>query len=170
MRLMAEASVLLGAATETTTRTLSVTVLYLMKHSDIDDKLGERLETLLPTTITHVSLPQLEALPYLVSIIPVLSSHTPTDVLLQTAVINEGLRCAHSVSSRQTRIATSEDLQYSSYTMSRGTPITQSAYLLHTDPRIFSDPLSFRPERWLEDQNLHATPSSLGAEAAIISA
>jgi cytochrome P450 len=30
----------------------------------------------------------------------------------------------------------------------------QSSYLLHTDPAIYPDPLSFRPERWLENPKL----------------
>jgi cytochrome P450 len=30
----------------------------------------------------------------------------------------------------------------------------ESAYLLHTDPNIYPDPFSFRPERWLENPKL----------------
>jgi cytochrome P450 len=69
-------------------------------------------------------------------------------------VINEGLRCAHGVSSRQPRVATGEDLTYAQYTIPRGTPVTQSPYLLHMDPTIYPDPFAFRPERWIENPKL----------------
>jgi hypothetical protein len=66
-RLMADASVIIGAGTETTARTLSVTTFYLLRHPYIGEKLRRELNTVLPTMDAHVSLPQLEALPYLVS-------------------------------------------------------------------------------------------------------
>ncbi|KAG9195020.1 hypothetical protein G6011_00140 [Alternaria panax] len=105
VRLMADASVILGAGTETTSRTMAVATYYLIKNPE-------------------------------------------------TAVINEGLRCAHGVSSRQPRIATGEDLHYAQYTIPRGTPVMQSSYLLHMDPTIYPDPFAFRPERWLENPKL----------------
>ncbi|CAG5152694.1 uncharacterized protein ALTATR162_LOCUS2873 [Alternaria atra] len=136
MRLMMDASVLLGAGTETTARTMAVTTFYLIKNMEAGEKLRQELKKVMPTADHQVSLPQLEALPYL------------------AAVINEGLRCAHGVSSRQPRIATGEDLTYAQYTLPRGTPVMQSAYLLHTDPTIYPDPFAFRPERWLENPKL----------------
>ena len=69
-------------------------------------------------------------------------------------MINEGLRCAHGVSSRQPRVATGEDLTYAQYTIPRGTPVTQSPYLLHMDPTIYPEPFAFRPERWIENSKL----------------
>jgi len=66
MRLMGESHVFLGAGTETTARTLAVTTYYLMKKSDVDDRLREELKTVLPHPDSEVSLAQLEALPYLV--------------------------------------------------------------------------------------------------------
>lgn len=30
----------------------------------------------------------------------------------------------------------------------------QSLYLLHMDPKIFPEPFSFRPERWIENPRL----------------
>jgi cytochrome P450 len=73
---------------------------------------------------------------------------------VKSAVLNEAMRCAHGVSSRQPRIATEEDLQYKQWTIPRGTPVMESAYLLHTDPEYYPEPLSFRPERWLENPKL----------------
>ncbi|KAJ4355384.1 uncharacterized protein N0V89_003400 [Didymosphaeria variabile] len=66
-RLMAESSVFMGAGTETTARALAVTIYYLLKEKDIGSQLLQELKTVLPTKDSKVSLPQLEALPYLVS-------------------------------------------------------------------------------------------------------
>ena len=67
MRLMAECHVLFGAGTETTARTLAVTFYYLMKHHDIAARLRKELTSVLQTTKSTATLPQLERLPYLVS-------------------------------------------------------------------------------------------------------
>jgi cytochrome P450 len=69
-------------------------------------------------------------------------------------VINEGLRVAHGVSSRQPRIATHEELVYKQWTIPRGTPVMQSLYLLHMDPEVFPEPFAFRPQRWLDNPDL----------------
>ncbi|KAK7192263.1 hypothetical protein DPSP01_012699 [Paraphaeosphaeria sporulosa] len=135
-RLMAESSVFIGAGTETTSRTLAVTIYYLLKEKEVGMKLLEELKRILPVRGTTVSLPQLEALPYL------------------SAVITEGLRVAHGVSSRQPRIPTNEDLTYGPYKIPRGTPVMESAYLIHTDPKIYPEPMSFRPQRWLDNSDL----------------
>jgi cytochrome P450 len=66
-RLMGENSVFLGAGTETTARTLSVGLFYLINEKSCGQKLSEELRNVLPTKDTEISLPKLEALPYLVS-------------------------------------------------------------------------------------------------------
>jgi cytochrome P450 len=66
-RLMGEASILLGAGTETTARTLSVTAYYIIKHDKIRRKLRQELKSVMPTKQSSVSLPMLETLPFLVS-------------------------------------------------------------------------------------------------------
>lgn len=30
--------------------------------------------------------------------------------------------------------------------------MSESSYLIHTDPTIFSDPFEFQPERWIQDK------------------
>lgn len=34
------------------------------------------------------------------------------------------------------------------------TPVMQSHYLHHTNPKIFPDPYEFKPQRWLDDPDL----------------
>lgn len=66
-RLTGEASVFMGAGTETTARTLAVGIYYLIKNESSGQTLREELRCLMKINDTRVSLPQLEALPYLVS-------------------------------------------------------------------------------------------------------
>jgi cytochrome P450 len=162
MRLMAESHVLLGAGMETTARTLSVTTFYLLHNEDVGRKLRKELCAIMPHPDTAVTLPQLEALPYLVrpsyypsrTILLYTMLHTNPNPSSQTAVLHEGLRLAHGVSSRQPRIATHESLIYKQYTIPRGTPVMQSLYLLHMDSTVFPDPFSFQPQRWIANPDL----------------
>ena len=43
------------------------------------------------------------------------------------------------------------DREIGGYAVPRGTTIFVSPWLLHRDPRYFTDPLAFRPERWAGD-------------------
>jgi cytochrome P450 len=72
LRLMADASVILGAGTETTSRTMAVATYYLIKNPEVGEKLRQELKTAMPTIDHQVPLPQLEALPYLVRSLPFL--------------------------------------------------------------------------------------------------
>ena len=150
-RLMGENSIFLGAGTETTSRNLSVALFYLIARKEVGDKLLAELKTILPTKDTKVNLPQLEALPYLVRTLSIRRTFADP---CQSAVLNEAMRCAHGVSSRQPRIATEEDLQYKQWTIPRGTPVMESLYLLHTDPEYFPEPLAFWPERCIQNPSL----------------
>lgn len=68
-RLVDEGTVILFAGTETTSRSLAVTMYYLLSHPDIMARLRHELETSLPLNEEHVySLAQLERLPYFVSL------------------------------------------------------------------------------------------------------
>lgn len=67
LRLAAEGSTFLGAGTETTSRTLAVATYYLVKEREVGERLREELRGVLKSKDDRVSLPQLEALPYLVS-------------------------------------------------------------------------------------------------------
>jgi cytochrome P450 len=68
-RLMVEATVVLAAGTETTAKTMAITTFYLIKNTEAGEKLRRELKTVMPTVDHQVTLPQLEALPYLVSIL-----------------------------------------------------------------------------------------------------
>lgn len=151
--LQGTAANLMGAGTETTARTLAVTCFYIYSRPHILIKLRTELKTVLPSRQSRPGLPVLEALPYLVCYLEhIIELQLTTSI--KNAVVNEGLRCAHGVSSRQPRIATEEVLQYRQWTIPKGTALMQSLYLLDTDPLIFPDPLKFEPQRWIAEPKL----------------
>lgn len=66
-RLVDEASVLFGAGTETTARTLSVAAFYLAKDKDLRQKLFDELTQVMPSPASQPKWAELERLPFLVS-------------------------------------------------------------------------------------------------------
>lgn len=71
-RLQDKASVLFGAGTETTARTLSVAGFYLAKNSHLIQALRSELKSVMPFPTSQPAWTQLEKLPFLVSL------HQPT--------------------------------------------------------------------------------------------
>jgi cytochrome P450 len=66
------------------------------------------------------------------------------------AVVKEGLRVGMANPTRMTRVVPSKGLQVGDIYVPPGTIVGAAAYVLHHDPDVFPEPLSFRPERWLE--------------------
>lgn len=65
-RLEDESALLLGAGTETTARSITVAMFYLIRNKEIMAKLRAELKTVLPTPLSKASWVDLEKLPYLV--------------------------------------------------------------------------------------------------------
>lgn len=107
---------------------------HLIDNPDILKKLRIELQTAMPTIDSDVTWSQLEQLPYL------------------TAVLNEGLRITSSVMTRLPRIAPDEALQYHSWSIPAGTPVSMSYYFIHYDPNIYPEPHKFDPDRWIRAQ------------------
>lgn len=119
---------------ETTGRTLALTFYHILANPEIHTRLREELSTLLPSSSSTIpSLQELEKLPYL------------------TACIEEGLRVSHGTAGRLARTAPDENLTYHGIKIPKGTTMSQSGYLLHMDPTVFTEPEVFRPERFLGD-------------------
>ncbi|KAK8079184.1 hypothetical protein PG994_002991 [Apiospora phragmitis] len=134
-RLSAEANLLQIAGTETTARTLAVLIFYLVYSPGVLDRLRSELKPYTePGSVIHLA--DLEALPYF------------------SAVVTEGIRICHVVSSRMPRYAPDEEIKYGEWVIPAGTPVSQSHYLHHTNPQIFPDPHEFKPQRWLDDPDL----------------
>lgn len=137
-RLSAEAGLLVMAGTETTARSLAVILFLLLDTPHVLDRVRKELAEHMPRPDSRISLAELEAITYF------------------SAMITEGVRLSHVVSSRMPRYAPEEELKYKDWTIPPGTSVMQSHYLLHTDPTIFPDPYTFEPQRWIDDPSLKA--------------
>ncbi|KAJ5689940.1 hypothetical protein N7462_004332 [Penicillium macrosclerotiorum] len=131
-RLEDESALLLGAGTETTARAIAMSMFHVMNDKEIARKLRDELRTVLKTPKSTASWTDLEKLPYL------------------TGAVNEGLRLSHGMTARLARISPIEDLRYNEWEIPAGTPISQSNYFVHMDPKIFPEPERFNPERWVQ--------------------
>ncbi|KAL6238891.1 hypothetical protein BDW75DRAFT_227684 [Aspergillus navahoensis] len=66
------------------------------------------------------------------------------------AVVREGLRLSWANPIRLPRSVPAGGWKYKSYFFPAGTSVGVSAWQLHQEESVFPDPLSFKPERWLE--------------------
>lgn len=135
-RIVDELSLILSAGSEPTARTLSVASYYLLTNPDTLSTLRKEILAIIPAgaSLDDVPYATLENLPYL------------------SAVVNEGIRITHGVVSRLPRLipqSSNEKLVYKGRTIPKGVAFSMSSYYVTTDPNIFPDPHTFRPERWL---------------------
>ncbi|CAI7585619.1 unnamed protein product [Penicillium viridicatum] len=130
-RLEDESALLLGAGTETTARSITVAMFYLIHNKEVMAKLRAELKTVLPTPLSKASWVDLEKLPYL------------------TGVVNEGLRLSHGMTARLARVSPTEPMLYKDWVIPAGTPVSQSNYFVHMDPTLFPEPEKFDPDRWI---------------------
>ncbi|MEU9228967.1 cytochrome P450 [Streptomyces massasporeus] len=124
------------AGTETTASVLSWTLYELTRHPDIETRVLAELNQVLadrPVTFEDVVRIKGEArLPYL------------------HRVLDEVLRLHHTglLVTRRTLTET----RLGKWTLPAGTELAYCQHALHRDPNLFPDPLSFRPDRWLETE------------------
>lgn len=107
-------------------------------------------------------LSKLEKLPFLTAIIRececslnVLHSH-PQFYRYRPSKINDyylhqwtALRLSGGVAQRLPRVSRAP-IQYSTYTIPPGVPVSMSAYIQHRDERIFPSSKTFNPDRWID--------------------
>ncbi|KAL3712732.1 hypothetical protein TMatcc_001434 [Talaromyces marneffei ATCC 18224] len=131
-RLVDEGTVILLAGTDTTSRSLAVTMYYLLSNPDCLAWMRHELETSLSFNKDHVyDLGQLEKLPYL------------------TGVIHEGFRLSFGPVSRMPRISTQDSLQYNEWSIPPGATVSMSTMFMHLDENIYPNPTKYDPERWI---------------------
>lgn len=130
-RLTQEAQKLVGAGTETTGNTLSMTTSYFLSDRRKAQTLKKDLRDFGGNTNEMMRLQDLQKLPYL------------------TAAISEGLRISSSVSGRLPRVNPTTAMDYQSYIIPAGTPVSMSIRDVQFDDSIFPDANLFKPERWL---------------------
>jgi cytochrome P450 len=121
-RLEDEASVLFGAGTETTARTLSIAAFYLAKNRTLLEKLRGELKLVMPSPGSKPTWSQLEKLPLLVRnyrFSPAEMNRVSVDIF-QGGVIQEALRLSYGLSGRLARIAPTENLVYKDHVIPAG--------------------------------------------------
>ena len=113
--------------TESTAKSVTIAHYHLLANAKIRSRLREEMRRLSPCP----SLTDLQQLPYL------------------NAIIAEANRLSFGITGRNCRVAPDESLRYGSYIIPPGTPMSMSSLCIHTNERIFPDPWTFNPDRWL---------------------
>ncbi|KAL4974869.1 cytochrome P450 [Aspergillus desertorum] len=113
------------AGTDSTGMTTATIIWYLVKYPEIYTDLRTALQNN-PPDVDPLSTPYLRA------------------------VVREGLRLAWANPIRLPRSVPVGGWKYKSYFFPPGTSVGVSAWQLHQEESVFPDPLSFKPERWLE--------------------
>ncbi|KAK0639802.1 cytochrome P450 family protein [Cercophora newfieldiana] len=133
-RLTGEFISILSAGTFTTARTLVTIVYYAVAQPEVGEKLTESVREIMkdyPEVMPRWS--DLEKIPYL------------------AVVVREGLRVSPGTLRRVVRCSPDVELRYGDWVIPKNVPTSMSAYMLHSDPNVYPEPKSFKPERWLGD-------------------
>lgn len=127
----------LKAGQQTTASTLTYLAWRLSRHPDWQRRLQTELRAMPLSHQGKLALVDLEAAPVL------------------GAVILETLRLHPAASGRQERIVPPGGRTYSGTFIPGGTVVIGPTLVLHHDPEVFEEPLTWRPERWLEADEAH---------------
>ncbi|KAK4159685.1 cytochrome P450 monooxygenase sdnE [Cladorrhinum sp. PSN259] len=130
-RLCDEGSIIMLAGSETTAQNLGRLFFYLKHEPRVLAKVRQELDEAIPDPNQIPSWGALQQLPYL------------------SATIKEGIRMSYGVSTRLPRIS-DVDITYKGYIIPAGTPVSSTPLFVLTDPALFPQPETFRPERWIE--------------------
>ncbi|KAJ5716367.1 hypothetical protein N7493_008278 [Penicillium malachiteum] len=130
-RLTDETFTILNAATETTSRALSVAFFHIISNESIKLRIREEIQPLMPAPDSQPTWDELKQLPFL------------------SGVVSECIRMSTGVASRSPRVAPHEALVYGEFTIPPGTPVSETIHFILHDPEIFPEPHSFNPERWI---------------------
>lgn len=137
-RLGDEAQLMLGAGIETVGWSFAVITFHVLNNPNIFVKLRTELEEALPYAKKPLEWQKLEKLPYL------------------SACIQEGIRLAYGVSSRNPRISPNKATTYKEWTIPAGTPVSMTIVDVHHDENVFHDSHLYIPERWLDNPKTEA--------------
>lgn len=129
-RVFDDVATLSGAGFETTASVLRLVVFHVFSNPTILQRLRKELASI--NLSETRDLKKLEQLPYL------------------TSIIMEGLRLSPAIASRSARIAPDRALIYGKWSIPAGTPVGMTTLLMHTDERLYPDPMSFDPGRWMD--------------------
>jgi len=126
------------AGTDTTANTLLWGVLYMMIHPDIQAKVQKEIDHVvgrdrLPTCADRSNLPYTEA----------------TLIEIQRRATIAPLGGPH---------CNSQDVELYGYRIPKGTMIMPNIWAVHHDEKLFPDPMTFRPERYINEKGQVSKP------------
>ncbi|CAN1246462.1 Cytochrome P450 89A2 [Linum grandiflorum] len=124
----------LNAGTDTTATALQWIMANLVKYQDLQTKLFDEIKSLGFAEGAEIKDEDLHNLPYL------------------KAVVLEGLRLHPPAHFVLPHTATAEELG-GGYTLPKGASVNFMVAEMGRDPKVWKDPMSFRPERFLDETN-----------------
>ncbi|KAI0476375.1 trichodiene oxygenase [Xylariaceae sp. FL0804] len=150
-RVLDEVATVTAAGLETTANTLRLILYHVYSNHEILRRLrGEVVPVATENVSQRVTVRDLEKLPYL------------------TAVLMEGLRLSPGIATRAARV-TDHDLFYGDWRIPAGTPVGMTAWLIHTDEKLYAEPMRFNPDRWMSNKPSGTTflPFSRGTRTCL---
>lgn len=123
-----------------TTSTFSAILLSLAQHPEKQAKLRAEIRSILPEKDTPLTVESMKNLPYL------------------RACIKESLRY-YPLTSANVR-TTRQELVLSGYTVPKGSEVAMIHLNIWRNPKYFSEPDEFIPERWLREKEVTASAAS----------
>ncbi|EPE28199.1 Cytochrome P450 [Glarea lozoyensis ATCC 20868] len=132
-RVLNEVQTIVGAGLETVSGVLRLVLYHVFSNPEILQRLRAELLTVKGVSSSNdiMDLKKLEKLPYL------------------TSIIMEALRMSPAIGSRMARIV-SEDLPYEGWSIPAATPVGMTTILMHFDEKLYPEPYSFIPDRWMD--------------------
>jgi cytochrome P450 len=125
-----------GAGFETTANVLRLVFFHVFSNAAILQRLRAELASASGPSQSsgqvEFELRTLEQLPYL------------------TSILMEGMRLSPAIASRMTRIASDRDIVCGEWNIPTGTPVGMTTLLIHTDEKLYPEPMRFKPERWMD--------------------
>jgi cytochrome P450 len=151
--LAAEASIMMNAGSDTTAIALTNVLYWLLKNPDAFAKLREELDAVLDPDEPVAPFDRVKHLPYL------------------RACLDESMRLTPPNTMNIPRITPPQGLSVMGYWIPGRTTVHCSTYTIHRNPKIFVEPLAYKPERWLgedgKDLQQHFLTFSAGARGCI---
>lgn len=131
-RIFDDVATVTGAGFETTASVLRLIIFHVFNNPEILERLRKELSSASISPSDLVEVKALEQMPYL------------------TSILLEGMRLSPAIASRSARIAPDRDLMYGKWRIPSGTPIGMTTLLMHTNEKLYPDPMRFNPDRWMD--------------------
>lgn len=134
--LVAQVATFFAAGFETTSQTLTFIMYELAKHPEVQNRLREEIRTVLKKHNGKLSYDVLSEMEYLVMVIKETLRLYPVLPFLDRVATFENPKETYSLE------------PYGNFKITHGMPVFVPIYAIHRDPKYFSDPEKFDPERF----------------------